>query len=68
MGPAWVGLAGSVRQLESGAEVIADRDYLRRSIVDPNADIVTGYTVRMPVVKLSDDEIDALIAYIEALG
>jgi cytochrome c oxidase subunit 2 len=54
--------------LEDGSEVVADREYLRRSIIDPAADVVAGYSVAMPVMNLDDDEVDALVAYIEALG
>jgi len=68
VGPAWKGLAGSTVTLEDGSEVVADTEYLRRSIVDPQAEIVSGYSVTMPAAVLTEDEVDALVAYIEALG
>ena len=37
IGPTWMGLYDSNRELESGDEIKADEDYLRVSIVDPNA-------------------------------
>ena len=64
VGPDWSGLAGSEVGLEDGTTVIADDAYLRRSIRDPGADIVTGYTVTMPENDLTDDEIEAVIAFI----
>jgi cytochrome c oxidase subunit 2 len=67
VGPAWVGLSGSLVDLEDGSTVTADAAYLRRSITDPQADIVAGVTVAMPTSDLSEDEISALIAYIEEL-
>lgn len=67
VGPAWQGLAGSVVALEGGTTAIADADYLRRALVDPQADVVEGVTIAMPVTDLSEDEIVALIAYIEEL-
>ncbi len=67
VGPAWVGLAGSTVVLEGGRAVVADTDYLRRSIVDPEAEVVAGTTLTMPVSVLTDDEVMALIAYIEEL-
>lgn len=67
VGPAWIGLAGSNVELEEGGTVIADADYLRRSIRDPQADVVAGTTVKMPVTELSDVQVDDLIAYIEEL-
>lgn len=68
VGPAWVGLWGTMEELEGGQQVLVDADYVRRSITDPSADRVAGYTVTMPDNSLDDDEIDAVIAYIEALG
>ena len=67
VGPAWVGLAGSTVALEGGGAVVADAEYLRRSMVDPQADIVEGVTITMPGNDLSEPEITALIAYIEEL-
>ncbi len=67
-GPTWAGLAGSEVELESGETVTADRDYLERAITDPRADLHAGYAPIMPSYDLSDDELDALIAYIEELG
>lgn len=68
IGPAWIGLAGSTVDLEGGGAVVADADYLRLSIVDPQADIVAGMTVKMPVTELSGEQVDNLIAYIEELS
>jgi cytochrome c oxidase subunit 2 len=68
VGPAWQGLAGSTVELGDGTDVVADSDYIRRSIVDPQADRVADYTAQMPQFDLSDDEVDALVAYIESLG
>ncbi|MEA2001893.1 MAG: cytochrome c [Actinomycetota bacterium] len=67
VGPAWVGLAGSVVDLEGGSAVTADTAYLSRSITDPQAEIVAGVTVAMPTNDLSGDEVAALVAYIEEL-
>lgn len=67
VGPPWIGLAGSTVELEGGGTVVADAGYLRRSIVDPEAEVVAGWTVKMPVTELSDDEVNALIAYIQEL-
>ncbi len=62
------GLWGSEVELEGGSTVIADSDYLRRAIVDPAAEIVAGSDLEMPAVELSDDEVDALLTWIEALA
>jgi cytochrome c oxidase subunit 2 len=69
VGPPFVGLFGSEVVVQGQDEpVIADREYLVRSIVEPNAQLVEGYNLPMPRTELTDDEIDAVIAYIEALA
>jgi cytochrome c oxidase subunit 2 len=66
-GPGWIGLAGSERELTDGSVVIADTEYLIRAIADPAAELVADYTLRMPANNLSDDEIAAIVAFIESL-
>lgn len=68
VGPAFVGLFGSTVPLEDGSTVVADREYLARSIRDPGAEIVDGYNVQMPPNNLTDDEIDAVVQWIVELG
>lgn len=68
LGPTWQGLAGSDVELEGGEIVIADREYLERSIRDPGADRRAGQGGSMPSFDLEDDEVDALLAYLEALS
>lgn len=68
VGPPWAGLYGSERTLESGEVVVADGPYLRRSIADPRAEAVEGYTIEMPEIGLSASEIDDVVAYIESLS
>lgn len=67
IGPALAGIAGTQRELIDGTFVVADTEYLRRSITHPNEEIVAGYSVRMPENNLSDADVDALVAYIEEL-
>jgi len=68
-GPGWVGLAGSEVELEGGQTVVADRAYLEQAIRDPRSQVRAGYANIMPTTyELTDDEVEALIAYIEALG
>jgi len=72
VGPTWKGLYGSKVTLADGTTVVADEAYLREAIVDPNARLVQGFPANvMPAGygdRLSDEEIDALIAYIKSLG
>ncbi len=69
VGPTWQFLAGSEVTLETGEVVRADAEYLRRSMLDPQSQIVAGFTtVRMPTIELRASEVEALVDYIESLG
>ena len=68
-GPTWLGLYNAERPLANGGSVRADEDYLRRSIIRPDADRVQGYQAGMPSYTgiLKEAEIDSLLAYIKTL-
>jgi cytochrome c oxidase subunit 2 len=68
LGPTWNGLAGSTVKLENGSTVVADSAYLTESIRSPAAKKVAGYTLAMPPPSLTDDEVTAVVAYIESLA
>ena len=44
VGPSFQGLWGSNRAFEAGESLVADADYIRESIINPQAKIVKGYT------------------------
>ena len=67
VGPGWIGLAGSEVVLDDGSTVEADADYLRRALIEPNAEIRAGFAAGMPATPLTDAEVDALVAYISTL-
>jgi len=69
IGPALNGIFGKEHALASGERVIADENYLRESILEPQAKIVAGYEPVMPTYQglLNDRQIDALIAYLKSL-
>jgi cytochrome c oxidase subunit II len=69
-GPSLTGLFGKTVQLEGGATVIVDEDYIRESIVDPRTKIVAGYQPIMPTFKglISEEGLLQLIAYIKSLS
>lgn len=48
-------------------ELIIDEEYIKRSIKDPGADVVEGFPPIMPVLGLTDTEIEAVSAYIKTL-
>lgn len=69
VGPTWKGLSGRETMLADGSTITADTEYLRNAIVNPNAEVVQGFQPVMPSYDgvLTDEEIDAIIAYIESL-
>jgi len=68
-GPSLHEIFGAQVKLQSGETVNVDEDYLRESIVTPNAKIVAGYASVMPTFQgqLSEEQIVQLIAYIKSL-
>ena len=56
--------------LEDGSTHPRDANYIRESILDPNAKIVKGYAPAMASYQgqLSEEQIDGLIAYIQSLS
>ncbi len=70
IGPSLLGTYGSTRNFEGGDSVVADDNYIRQSIMDPGSQIVQGFTNQMPTFagRLDDDQVNALIAYIQSLS
>ena len=68
-GPSWKGLFGSMRPIRGKKPVKADDAYLRKSIVDPAAQIVDGFEQGMPPYLgiLSDADVVSLVLYIRSL-
>jgi cytochrome c oxidase subunit II len=64
------GLFGSVVHLADGSTATVDENYLRQSILDPTAKVVSGYQPLMPTYKgqLTEEELLQLIIYIKSLG
>lgn len=70
-GPTWKGLAGSVRPLVGGEEVVADDSYLFNSIIAPSNQIVEGYDDLMPgfyADQLDETQITDLVEYVKSLA
>jgi cytochrome c oxidase subunit 2 len=67
--PRLEGLFGRKVELEGGQSVVADENYIRESILQPNAKVVKGYKPVMPTFQgqLEEEEILQLITYIESL-
>ena len=63
------GVFGSTVQLMDGRKVVADENYIRESIVNPQAKIVLGYQPIMPTSQgmVSEENLLQLIAYLKTL-
>lgn len=63
-------LYGRTVPLQDNSQVLADEDYLRRSILRPREQIVAGYQPIMPTYEgqVTEEEILQLIAFIRSLG
>lgn len=70
LGPNLVGVFGSEQPLNNGQTVIADENYIRESILNPNAKIVEGYQPVMATFKglVSETQLMQIIAYIKSLA
>ncbi|MGA3121493.1 MAG: cytochrome c oxidase subunit II [Polyangiaceae bacterium] len=68
VGPSWKDIWGKEESTDKG-DVLVDENYIRESILAPQAKIVTGFQAVMPTFsgQISDPEIDELIAYIKSL-
>ena len=69
IGPTFQGLFGHEQLLSDGSSVVVDEDYIRESILEPQAKIAAGYDAVMPTYqgRLKDREITAIIEYIKTL-
>lgn len=69
IGPSWVGLYGSEVKMTDGRVLRADEEYLTRSMMDPQVDVVAGYRPIMPSYRgiLAEPEVAALVELIQSL-
>lgn len=68
-GPTFKGIWGKEEPMRDGSSVLVDENYIRESIINPNAKIRAGYEAIMPTYqgKLKDKEITAIIEFIKTL-
>ena len=64
-----MGVFGSRREFSNAAPQVADENYLRESILNPSAKIVTGFQPLMATYQgqLTEEQVMDLIAYIKSL-
>ena len=69
-GPVLQGVFGKQVQLANGQKVVVDEGYIRESITNPKAKIVSGYQPIMPTFQgqVSEEQLLQLIAYVKSLA
>ncbi len=70
IGPTFKGIWQREQQLADGSTVVVDENYIRESILEPQAKIVAGYeNALMSSYQglLDDDQIDAIIEYLKTI-
>ena len=69
IGPSFKGIWGTSMEHTDGSVATVDENYIRESILDPQAKIVNGYQPVMPSYKniLREREIQGVIEYIKSL-
>ena len=70
VGPVLTNVFGSRVRLQGGQTVTADENYLRESILRPQAKTVAGFTTLMPSYegRVNEEQLLQLIAYIKSLS
>jgi cytochrome c oxidase subunit II len=68
-GPSFLGRYGRQIKMTDGTQLLMDENYMRESILKPQAKVAAGYQPVMPTYQglLKDRQIDALIAYIKSI-
>lgn len=73
VGPSFKGIWGAEHSVVTGKEtrkVTVDEEYIKRSIYDPNADVVEGFTKGLMVSyqsQLSDNDVASIIEYLKTV-
>ncbi|HZQ22964.1 MAG TPA: cytochrome c oxidase subunit II [Terriglobales bacterium] len=69
-GPNLTGVFGKPVLLEDGRTLTADENYIRESILQPAAKVVSGFKPIMPTFQglVSEEQLNALVAYIKSLS
>lgn len=69
VGPTFKGVWGKSEELVDGSKVNVDENYVRESILNPNAKIVKGFAPAMPAFegRANDEDIGNIIAYLKTV-
>ncbi len=73
VGPSFKGIWGATHTVKTGSEerqVLVDEEYIHRSIFDPNADVIDGYSKGLMLSyegQLSEDDVKNIIEYLKTV-
>ena len=69
-GPNLKGIFGKPVQLQDGRTILADDNYVRESVLNPTAKVVSGFQPIMPSFQgqVSEEQLNALVAYVKSLS
>ena len=67
IGPTLKGIYGRKTKLTDGSTITADDVYLRESIINPSKTVVAGFDDVMPKPELTEEEVNAIVEYVENL-
>jgi cytochrome c oxidase subunit 2 len=67
IGPSWVGIYGSTRTFADGSMALVDDTYLRRSMLEPAAQVVEGFDSVMVPAPVTEAQVLDIIALIKEL-
>ena len=74
VGPTFKGIWGATHTVTTGREkreVLVDEEYISKSIYDPNADVVEGFSRGLMLSyegQLSDEDVESIIEYLKTLN
>jgi cytochrome c oxidase subunit 2 len=74
VGPSYLGAWGKTETVVTGREerdILVDADYVKRSIYDPNADVVKGFGKGLMLSyegMVSEEEVELIIEYLKSLN
>lgn len=66
-GPALNGLFGKTEELEDGTKVVVDDAFIKEKIADPKAKPIKGFGHIMPPNMLTNEEYEAIAAYLKTI-
>lgn len=71
IGPSYKGIFGHEQELLDGSKVVVDENYIRESIMKPQAKVVKGFNPVMPPYTkdmIGEEDMNAIVAYIKSLN